>query len=270
MTRTMLAATLCLTLATGAANAQSEDNTIKQVDFEQASLGPHSDEAVKRLWGDVQWASTHGRASIVPDAEKGKCLRIEYPKGAVGPRQGGTQFVVNLPPADSYWLTYDVQFEEGFDFRLGGKMPGLTSGGGKYTGGHKPDKGQGWSARYMFGKNGGSCVYLYYVDMPGKWGQGLKFPGFSYTPGKWHRLTQHITLNDPDGRNGRIEVWIDGKKVLDRGDLRLRIGNQGRIDSLNFSTFHGGNTPPYGPNNDSYARFDNFTISTTPPEGLVD
>ena len=240
---------------------------VARVNFEGLPTGAVSDEAIKSLWDDAVWASTHGRASIVDDADpaRGTVLRVRYPAGTIGPPDNGIQFLVNLPPAEEYWLSYWLKFEDGFDFRRGGKLPGLTSGGGKFTGGHHPTEGEGWSARYMWTRDGGAIVYLYSVDMPGHWGEGLRLEDVRFVPGTWHRLTQHIRLNTADNADGVLEVWFDGTKVYADGTERFRLGGRGAIDSFYFSTFHGGNTTDWAPNVDSAARYDDIVITSEPP-----
>ena len=80
----------------------------------------------------------------------------------------------------------------------------------------------------------------------------------------WHQITEHIKVNSADKANGVLEVWFDGRSVLSRSDIRFRIGDQGLIDSLYFSTFHGGNTPEWGPGLDCHAYFDQFVVSRKP------
>lgn len=240
-----------------------------KVSFEASRIGPYAAEEARRDWGAATWVGLHDRAEIVPDGsvERGRVLRIAYPKGAVGPREGGGQFEVSLPPSAELWLSYQVKFGAGFDFRLGGKLPGLTSGGGKFTGGHRPEKGEGWSARYMWRARGEAVVYFYHVGMKGKWGDDLSLGGVRFQPGVWHRITQRIRVNAPELADGKLEVWIDGKKVLSRGDVRFRIGDRGLIDTLYFSTFHGGSSKEWGPAGDCFAYFDDFVVSATPLEG---
>ena len=201
--RSLAVALLVSALACAAATL-AEDSLV-QVRFESDPVGPYNSlETLKRDWRDVRWGKFNDRAQIVVDtsAEQGKVLRISYPTGAVGPIHGGYQFLVSLPSSEELWLSYRVKFGEGFDFRLGGKLPGLTSGGAKYTGGKLPLSGDGWSARYMWRKDRGVMVYLYYLDMPGKSGEGLILRSAAFTPGKWHQLTQYIRINAPDLANG--------------------------------------------------------------------
>jgi len=113
----------------------------------------------------------------------------------------------------------------------------------------------------MWRKGGQAVVYLYYVDMPGTYGEDLLLDRATFLPGKWHQLTQHIRVNAPCQSNGVLDVWFDGKKVLSRSDIRFRVGEKGLIDSLYFSTFNGGSTMEWAPGVDSFAFFDDFTIS---------
>lgn len=233
--------------------------------FERFKPMVYADAEFSEYWKNIDWAHLYGKLEVVEDDTQGKVLRISYPAGHFGSDRTGSQFVLNLPPADEYDLSYKVMFEEGFDFRLGGKLPGLTSGGEKFTGGHHPEKGEGWSGRFMWREGGAAELYLYYVDNESEWGDQHAFKGVILQPGKWYEFRQRIRLNSPDGRDGRIQAWLNGKKVVDVKGLRLRIGEQGYIDSFYFSTFHGGQTPEWAPTNHSYARFDDIQIRR--PEG---
>lgn len=257
-----LAFVLCGTLAAKA--------PVLHVNFESNDVGAYSREAIERDWPKIAWVSLYDRAHIVQDDERGRVLRIAYPAGSVGPGEGGGQFLVPLPLSEELWLSYRLKFGEDFDFRRGGKLPGLTGGGSRYTGGRIPKEGDGWSARYMWRPGGRIGVYAYYVDMPGPWGQmfGLD-EAATLVPGKWHRITQHIRVNTPGRADGVLEVWFDGKKVLSRSNIRWRVGEKGRVDSLYFSTFHGGNTRDWAPRVDCFAFFDDFSISQDPPDFVV-
>jgi hypothetical protein len=235
---------------------------VVQEGFDRFEPGIYADVPFSEYWSNVAWAHLYGNLAVVEDEVQGKVLRIAYPQGGVGPEQTGSQFVLNLSPGDEYELSYKVMFEEGFDFRLGGKLPGLTSGGEKYTGGHHPTKGEGWSARFMWREGGTAELYLYYVDNKDEWGDQLPFESVVLKTGKWYEFRQRIKLNAPDGKAGRIQAWLDGEKVLDLKDLRLRIGNQGYVDSFYFSTFHGGQTPEWAPSTNSFARFDDILIKS--------
>lgn len=232
------------------------------VDFAASPLGAYDDAQARREWPGLQWVSLRRRATIVADAEAvgGKCLRIAYPAGSVGPGQGGGQFRVKLPPRDEYYLAYRLKFEDGFDFRRGGKLPGLCGGRGN-TGGNRPT-GDGWSARYMWGRDGRMTVYLYHMDQRTRYGDGVAL-GVQLKPGQWYQLVQRIKVNTPEQRDGQLQVWLDGREVLRRDDIRYRNVSAARVDTFYFSTFHGGGSPDWAPQRDSFARFDAFRIGTT-------
>ncbi|MEN8120611.1 MAG: polysaccharide lyase [Bacteroidota bacterium] len=240
-------------------------DTVFSVEFLNHSLGQYSDKQINKNFVNVKWSLTKGRSEIVEDDKFDKVLRVKYPESAVGPEMGGIQFVRPLPANNEYYLDYYLKAEKGFDFVKGGKLPGLTSGGDKFTGGHHPEHGEGWSARYMWVQDGGLIVYLYYVDMKSKYGDHLVLKKAKLIPGKWHRITQHIVLNSDNKRNGIVQVWFDEKKVVDERNLRLRLDDKGKIDAFYFSTFHGGATPDWAPNNDSFFRFDKITVSKVAP-----
>lgn len=265
---------LCLAvcLAGAAGHAGELARLPLTVDFSQASDGEYTSASLEQQWGDIGWQTLYGRATVVPVNSRiftGKALSVLYPKGSVGSKEGGAQFLVKLPPAPEYWLTYRLCFESGFDFKLGGKLPGLTSGGSTYTGAKLPKKGDGWSARFMWRNEGQAVLYLYYIDMPGKYGEDLPLEGVTFTPNRWYQLTEHIRVNTPGNKDGLIEVWSGVTKVLSKSDLRLRVGEKGLVDSFYFSTFHGGDGPEWAPATDCAALFADFRIGREPPPFLV-
>jgi len=247
------------------------DPALLRIDFEQNALGEYTDQAIKSEWPGVRWTSFAGRATIAATTpgRPNKALKITYPAGSLGPMEGGGQFSAFLPPSQEMWLTYSVKFAKGFDFRLGGKLPGLASGGSAYTGGNIPKDGKGWSARYMWLSRNRLVLYVYDMDMTGKFGTNMPLNKVTIVPEQWYRLTQRIRLNTGNKANGVIEVWVNGLKTLSRGDIRWRADDKGLIDTMCFSTFHGGNLDTWRPTVTSYAYFDDFIISSKPPVDLL-
>lgn len=254
--------------STKSVNEEQETETaVFTLNFENNSVGAYTDTDLLNDVGNVTWNIVEDKASIVEDNTHGKVLKVKYPKGAVGPKEGGIQFDKPLPESNEYYLDYNVKFGENFDFALGGKLPGLTSGGEKYTGGVHPDNGEGWSARYMWREEGAIILYFYHMDMEHKWGDIVEM-NTTFEKNKWYRITQHLKMNDTDKFNGVMEVWVNGKKVVNDTEVRYRLAPLGNIDSFYFSTFHGGNTEDWAPKNDSYCFFDNFKVTTNKPQGL--
>ena len=254
-------ATAALAAAAYGLLAADAARAMQEVDFDRHPDGLY-DKLVKTDWKGTKWVGLQGRARIVSGAEayKGKCLQMKYPAGSLGPRQGGGQFKVMLPPRDEYYCDYYVKFQTGFDFRRGGKLPGLCGGRGN-TGGNK-STGDGWSARYMWRKGSNLILYLYHLDQKGKYGDNLKL-GRACETGRWYRLTQRVKVNTPDQKDGILQVWVDGELVLDRSDIRYRNITGAQVDIFYFSTFHGGSNKTWSPRVDSYALFDNFRIHPT-------
>jgi len=245
------------------------ENVVFELDFNEASLGQYTKQNLTTEGGAIRWASFGNRANIVadPDGISGNVLKADYPEGTVGPQTNGIQFIKDLPASNEYYLDYYVYFEDGFDFRKGGKLPGLTSGGSTYTGGVHPDNGEGWSARYMWAvRNAGveALVYFYYVDMSSQYGDSVN-AGVYFETGKWYRLTQRIKLNEDNLSNGIMQVWIDGVEVINKIGIRYRLWGKGDIDSFYFSTFHGGASDDWSPQNDSFALYDNFKVTREKP-----
>ena len=253
---------LFLAVLAGAANLagkKPEPRNEIRVDFTAHPAGTYEMRVFRRDWANAFLGKFHQRAAIVAEST-GKSLRVNYPRGSIGPNEGGGQFREHLIPREAYRLSYRVLFEKGFDFRKGGKLPGL--GGGKAnTGGDKPD-GDGWSARYMWGGDGKLALYLYHLDQKTAYGDHLEIEA-KLVPRKWHELKQLVKVNAPGKADGRIRVWVDAKLALDIEGLRLRgmvKPEVALIDQFLFSTFHGGGTKDWAPRRDSHARFDDFLV----------
>jgi hypothetical protein len=227
-----------------------------------------------RNWG-AAFTSRISSATLVEGAAAGsRTLRVDYPKGGVGPSETGVQFPVDFSriegvPAehDSLHLRYYVFFEPGFDFVKGGKLPGLMGGGGSWerSGGDQPDGTNGWTLRFMWRDGGEAVIYAYLP--PGKyqrgvWGTDIPL-GRSFTTGRWICMEQFVKVNTPGRDDGTLVVWMDGEEVLRLTDVNYRTVDNaaGRIGGFYVSTFHGGNTPDWGPSRTSYARFDAFVAA---------
>lgn len=241
-----------------------------RVTFDQHPIGPYTRQMIQRDLSGMKWARLADRAHIVNGKEsfEGKSLRISYPRvGKSGGRGGttntGAQIWFKIPPRDEYYLQYHLKFGKGFDFKLGGKLPGLA-GGRANTGGKRPT-GDGWSTRYMFRPGGKMVAYVYHMDQVGH-GHGGRYAddmklGMAFIPGQWYRLTQRVKVNTGNDRNGILQVWVDGKLVLNRRNIRFRNGNRAQVDHFLFETFHGGPaTARWAPDRDSFAYYDDIII----------
>ncbi len=263
-----IAAGLFFFAATANADNLNPNRTVN-ISFNQYTPQLYGKNLLTSDWhSQVVWGGDNDRAQIMQDTHNpgDKHLRVKYPVNAVGPWHSGTQFLTRLPAAEEYWVTYKVRFQEGFDFKMGGKLPGLASGDAKYAGGIKPWHGDGWTARLMWLKDGSIVPYLYYVGMPKEshFGHYWKMDA-KIQPGQWHEISQRIRLNSAGKKNGLYEVWFDGKLATQRRDMVWRYGNQAAIDAFLFSTFHGGASLDWAPRWNSFADFDDIRIDRQAP-----
>ena len=239
-----------------------------QVGFEQhANNTKYKTDVQGKDW-KVNWSNNmHSYASISDEESYSgdKSLKITYPDNA----QSNTGASWEIPEQKEYYLSYKVKFAGNFDFDgdklSGGKLPGLgtdalCSGGQTCTGTN------GFSSRYMWRENGKAVLYLYHMDKPGTYGEDFAFEGSDgndkyFEKGKWHNLVQRVRINDGNQSNGEMDIWMDDEKALSLDNLKFTTDNGG-INKLYFSSFHGGNGSEWWPENDVNAYFDDFVVST--------
>lgn len=200
-------------------------------------------------------------------------LRVHYPAGSASPTVtkshdapvGGAQLYLyrnGLAPTDAADLRYDVRFPVGFDFVKGGKLPGLF-GGRVNNGRHIPDGTNGLSTRYMWRAGGDGEVYAYLPTSKAH-GTSLGRGNWRFTPGTWHRIEQRVELNHPSKADGRVQVWFDGRQVLDQRGLEFRTVAELQIDGLFFSTFFGGSDPSWASPAATHVDFADFDLHDVP------
>jgi len=252
-------------------DAKAPAGIVLRVTFDTTPLGAYSQSAIKADWPGLQWSSglTEGRVHIISgaDAQSGRSLRVLYPKGSVGPSQGGAQWLVKLPKSyTELYCSYWVRFGPAFGFVKGGKLPGLAGGTGN-TGGDKPTGSDGWSARMMWRTAGAVVQYVYHPDQPTIYGEDMSYDiggQRSFKPGTWHRVQHRIVMNTPGQKNGIVQGWFDGVLALDRKNIRFRDVSTFAIDLFYFSTFFGGSDSTWAATKDEYVYFDDFIIATQP------
>ncbi|SHL81494.1 polysaccharide lyase [Fibrobacter sp. UWH6] len=263
-------------------------DVVFSVDFENRAVGLYTNKMAQEdfpkkagvsSWYAMEQNGGQNAKIVQDDEEHGMVLQLKYPKGCVGPNDEGERPAcagqVKQPlnvSAEEMWVAYDIQFEPGFEFVKGGKLPGLC-GGECYTGGNRPSVGDGWSARIMWRANGAVVQYLYFVDQAStygddaKWNLGETAEQKHFVPGKWHRVVTRVVMNSVStegtgDKNGIVQSWFDGELALDLDTLRLRDFQDQKIDEFYLSTFHGGDDDTWAPSTDVFVRYDNFVVST--------
>jgi len=241
-----------------------------RLNFSSSPLGEYDIADVERDWPGVLWASPGGRVNVVEE-NGDRFLRVNYPQGGVGPREGGAQWKVDFMDAfgttyDELYLSYKLRFANGFNPVKGGKLPGALGGKGN-TGGDRADGSDGWSARMMWRDEAAAVFYVYHADMPSRFGEIFKWGEIEtrlFPAGEWVQVEHRIVMNSPGAKNGILQGWYNGVLAIDKHDMRFRHVDSFAIDGFYFSTFFGGSSDEWAPTRDEVIDFDDFIFSTVP------
>ncbi|KAJ7925315.1 polysaccharide lyase family 14 protein [Mycena leptocephala] len=189
----------------------------------------------------------------------GPVLQVTYPQGSFSGDTGGAQFInlwntTESSGFQSMMLSYEVAFDENFNWVKGGKLPGLR-GGKSATGCSGGNESTGldcFSARIMWRVNGAGEAYAYIPSPNGlcseksvlcndDFGISLSRGSFTFDSGQWNRVTLLVQLNNPvDVANGNIEVYFNNVQAFAQQDLQIRASSSVTAGGLYFSTFFGG------------------------------
>ncbi len=244
------------------------------VDFEDAPVGIEFDKShwLQAGFKGIDYLNGVDRTYVdtLHAAFGKKSLRVYYPKGGLGPGETGHQVPCDLADQPEYYLSYWMYFSEDFSWgskQKGGKLPGLATGL-RCSGGYDCNGHNGFSARFTWENGGRGMVYLYHMDKPGKWGDSYPLSYKNGLPvmfrrGEWLNIIQRVKINSGNNHDGEVQVWYNGEEVLFLRNIRF-VNNGEGVNSLYFSTFHGGGTHDWSPQNDCYAWFDQIQISAEP------
>ncbi|MDB5049834.1 MAG: hypothetical protein JWO30_2905 [Fibrobacteres bacterium] len=200
-------------------------------------------------------------------------FRATYPAGKIGGSSttGIPANYVKIPPANEYYLDYEVSFESGWAWVKGGKLPGLV--GGAHTSGCEPIVQDGWSARFMWHEGGGAHFYYYHQNRANDCGDVINFSGSPTlkTTG-WNRITEHVVVNTPGQSNGSAEAWFNGKKVITLGNIKWRgnvAATVAMVDQVSLQTFYGGSTNDWAPSQTTHSQFNGFVVRKDLPDFTI-
>ncbi len=171
---------------------------------------------------------------------------------------------------DELFFRYYVRLGDDWDPQVdGGKLPGLAGTYGKAGwGGRRSDGTNGWSLRGAFLSAFSSdhpmhgltqlVTYAYHADMKTDYGDHWTWPGAVLQRNRWYCIEQQVRLNRPNAADGLFRVWVDGRLVMERQNVRLRTVEQVRIETVWLNVYHGGTAPsPY----DQHVYFDNVVVA---------
>lgn len=235
--------------------------------YERGNGQMFSASDLQARFGGKEWGILENTKIVrVKTADNVAVLEIAIPKGAINPNhptapKGGVGFrwrPVSMA-AQAACLNYAVWLPEDFDFKKGGKLPGLF-GGTAPAGGTKADGKNGFSTRYMWREKGDGEIYAYVPGAPEGRGQSIDRGKFRLKPGAWNTLTQEVVLNDPGQKNGILRVWLDGELVIHQKAMQYRDTTSLTVDGVMADVFYGGSDQSYAAPKDTKIMLSPFEV----------
>src|SRR3972149_7914638 len=98
-----------------------------KINFQREKLGLYLENRIKKAWKTNQIVSTSVKPEIVKDGDK-KVLQLSFSKGKFGKEDKASWHINFNNSYEVLYCQYKVKFERGFDWKLGGKLPGFGGG----------------------------------------------------------------------------------------------------------------------------------------------
>lgn len=187
---------------------------------------------------------------------------------------------MDLTNATSVTLEYSVNFQNGFDWVLGGKLPGLYGGHASCTGGTTAL--DCYSARLMWRAGGMGEVYLYVArnlqtpDFCSKipnstcnpvYGASIGRGSFTFSTTAWTTVIETIQMNTfkADGsanQDGVLTLWVNGSSVpaVHMTNIVFAPMASAITVGIDFETFFGGSQPSFYNTKDQSSYFKDFKL----------
>ncbi len=236
-----------------------------KINFQKEKLGQYAESRIKKVWKTSQIVSTSAKPTIIKNGDK-KVLQLSFPKGTFNKESKASWHIDLKKDYEVLYCQYRVKFEKGFDWALGGKLPG-------FAGGDKPGGGrhsmEGFSSRVMWRGKGEMHQYSYYPNDSANYGTGFwwhnlcskEMERLRFKPGKWHTIKMKIKMNKNWEDPGFIICWLDEKLALHQEVKWRPKGAKYGIESFMFTVFFGGNDKSFAPRKNCKIYFDDFIIS---------
>jgi len=254
---------ICLGFKTAVAQQQTKDKmyTDHTVTFSYPDCA-YTNDMLDHDFGNGIYPPGRGFAEI-----KDSTYKITFKKGQKVSNTGAA-VQLKIPDGMQYTLQYRIKYDAAFQPGLHGKQFGFDIGVG-YDGGRgvmARNNGDGGSVRLQFDAHGpkiANQLYVYYCGMSGDYGNNPGGQSFSMDRGVWNTIKLTLTMQSTEQMNdGRIEVWCNGEKKIDVGNIRFVRKESGRkITRLALESFPGGGgaIPLY----DNYVYLDDIQWSKT-------
>jgi hypothetical protein len=190
----------------------------------------------------------------------GKFMRGYFPVGTTGPYKAGWSWYSPVPGKQTeIYFSYDVRFKPGFQWVLGGKLPGLF--GGIVNAGTLIKPSDGFSIRPMW-RDGKIVFYVYHHNQGSIYGDSFILENFNIVTGNWFNITIRIVLNSVSNNvganNGILEGFINGKLLFQKANFRFRNSENITIENFYICSFFGGEGSEFNSARDEWIDTDNF------------
>jgi hypothetical protein len=209
----------------------------------------------------------------------GPVLRVTYNEGSFSHDTGGSQFysLWNTTDGSSFhtmMLSYELAFDQGYDWVKGGKLPGLRGGLNSTgcSGGNQASGLDCFSARLMWRTAGSGEVYSY-IPTPNDlcstksiicnsdFGISIQRGNFVFVSGQWMRVTLLVQLNNPPNlANGYMALYFNDALAISQPNLQIRAADSVAANGLYFSTFFGGSDTSWATPVTTHTYFRNFRL----------
>lgn len=254
-------------------------NVLITQDLENSTTGQYIKDEWFNDWNKPTW--NNGLANIdIAEIDGNKVMRFNYPQGTWDPFDGGAQWLAKFQGGQKeVYFSYNVMFKPGFNWVLGGKLPGL-GGGNNPGGGRDMLYDDGFSARIMWNRDDGGdgtmFFYVYHQDKPAYYGDVQQFQNayWNVEEETWYNMTIRLVINsinqdkltsDPHNagnKDGILEFFLDGKLIYSRSNFRFRNIESIYVDSRHITSFFGGGDDSWGAARDEWAYFDDTYVFT--------
>ena len=156
-----------------------------------------------------------------------------------------------LEGATSACLSYSVYLPKKFEFGAGGFLPGLYTGERSRQGVSSDVDGSVMQRVEWQDDGRGGLTMQSKVDGEIKL-RAVGIERFDLPRGRWVSIEQELVLNKEGKRNGKARLFIDGQKVVDNQQSKLRKSNGFAIGGvradIGYSNLHRAAKPPANAN----------------------
>jgi hypothetical protein len=256
--------------------------------FNTAPLGQLTKPTGDSLFAPTAAATDDGtyiHGSIEADPAGGRFLHHTIPAGELGNFTVSPRLTHEVEHA---FLEYDIRFDDNFDWRWGGKMPGLVGvapGVNIYapTSG-SPNRDIGFSTRLMWhgrsddgarpfqsslgpipsGQDNAIVTYIY-ARQPSAGFDGFGWQanlGSELQRGVWHNIKMEAKLNTVGQADGTYKVWFDNDLRFSASNWDYRNRSDVMIQAVLYDIHRGGdNGPNWVSSRDTYVDVRNIVVT---------